>query len=647
MSSRKPEEATGCRSEVSDLTTWRLAPRVGILAFCSLFLVLSLGAASADEQSGSPPKQPAPKLAAMPHDTHHPARGEDRAEELERLTNRVSKALPPSPAIPVAHKNYIDEYIFRKIRQDEVPHALLCSDTEFLRRVSLDLTGRLPEPGKIREFVKDSDPRKREKLVDAIMATSMKGAVAKPSTPFLDRWAYFFSDLFRVNSLMGPGRTLFHHHIYDFLAINQPYDEFVRGLLTATTTSNHNSAPANFLIRFYVDQPDQTTVNHEDTYDELAIRTTKMFLGVNVECISCHDGARHLEKINLWLTGRQRPDLWRQAAFFGKVRMYRPYGDLVDEFVLSNGGTGYNTSSQSVLRLPRYEADTTPTFLLTGEKPRSGEDPREAYARMLTGHIQFARATANRIWAELFGVGIVDPPLDFDLARYGPEAKPAAPWPPQTIHAELLDALAKDFQAHHFDLRYLIRLMVTSSAYQLSHRVDGPWKPEYTGYFARRLVRRLPAEQVWDAISQATGVFSEMNSGDFGAKVKYVMQTVSPEDLDPKVHSLLANFGLDDRGLGVKSLGSSIVQSSILLNSELVKEKIRMQEKGRLHDLLNAEPPKTNAEIVEELFLAELSRFPSKEELEFGARLLAEHHAQGAEDLLWLLINRPEFILNY
>ncbi len=618
--------------------------RLSIFGTFLLLIVLPCAAVMGQSQS------------ARPRDMHHPERDQGRAEELERLTNRLSKTLPPSPAIPIAERNYIDEYIFGKISHDKIPHALLCSDTEFVRRVSLDLTGRLPEPDRIREFIKNSDPQKRDKLVDALMATSTKGVTKKPSTPFLDRWAYFFSDLFRVNALMNRGRTLFYHHIYNFLAINQPYDEFVRGLLTATTASNFNSAPANFLIRFYVDEPDQSTVNHEDTYDELAIRTTKMFLGINLECISCHSGAHHLEKINLWLTERERTDLWKQAAFFGKVRMYRPYGDLVDEFVLSNEGKGYNIKSQSVLRLPRYETDTTPTFLLTGEKPRPGEDPREAYARMITGHVQFARATVNLIWAELFGIGIVDPPLDFDLARYGPNVKIPEPWAPQTIHAELLDALARDFQEHHFDLRYLIRLMVTSSAYQLSHRFEAPWKPEYVSYFARRLVRRLPAEQVWDALSQATGVFNEMNSGDYGEvggekvkgeKVKYVIQTVSPDDLDPKLRRLLASFGLDDRTLGTKSLGSSVVQSAILLNSGLVKEKIRIQEKNRLYNLLNAEPQKPNAEIVEELFLATLSRFPLKEEAVFGARLLAEHHSQGAEDLLWVLINKPEFLLNY
>ena len=176
-----------------------------------------------------------PKHTAMPHDSHHSMDPESRADEPEDLTRRVSNALPPSKPLPVEERNYIDKYIFQKIRQDKIPHASLCSDTEFLRRVSLDLTGRLPEPEKIREFVKDPDPHKREKLVEAIMATSTKGVVTRPSTPFLDRWAYFFCDLFHVNGLTGKGRTLFYHYIYDSLVVNQPYDQLVREILTTTT----------------------------------------------------------------------------------------------------------------------------------------------------------------------------------------------------------------------------------------------------------------------------------------------------------------------------------------------------------------------------------------------------------------------------
>ncbi len=615
--------------------------KIAVLPVAGLLLgLLPLGA-----QSG-----PGGKANPIPNDPRHAAGPEARTDHLARFTESVSGNLPESDTVPATVHNYIDEYVFQILERDHIPRTGLCSDVEFLRRVRIDLAGRPPEPDKIREFVKDKDPKKRERLIDSIMATSTKGVTAKPSTPFLDRWTYFFADLFSVGNYNGRGRTLFHNYIYDALLVNQPYDEFVRGLLTATTRSSHNSAEGNFLIRYYVDEPDQSTINHEDYYDELAIRTGRMFLGINLECVSCHGGKGHLEKINLWLTGLKRDDLWKQAAFFSKLKLYRPYGDLLDEFVLTNDGKGYyDSSNHSVLRIPRYKAEVSPTFILTGEHPRSGEDPRDAFARMVTTNIQFARATVNMFWAELFGAGIVDPPTAFDLARYGKDAKTLpAGWTPQTVYSDLLDRMARDFQEHHFDVRYLLRLITGSATYQLSSRVEGPWKAQYASYFGRHLVHRLTAEAIWDTLSQATGVFDEYSAGDFGTKVKYVMQTVSPDDIPSKVLKALSSFGLVDRVLGNRSLTPSTVQSSILLNGEQVKQKLHADAKGsRLGALLNADPPKSNSQIVEELFLATLARYPTPQESAFGMNLLAERHAQGGEDLLWVLINKPEFQLNY
>ncbi len=585
-----------------------------------------------------------PQKPRPPADPNHPTAIESKAAELGRFTRDSLKDLPASAGASAAASNYIDEAIFARIRKDGIPLAPLCSDAEYLRRVSLDLGGRLPDPAAIRKFVDDPDPAKREKVIDTMLVTSTKTVTAKPSTPFLDRWTYFFADLLRVNNLLGGGRALFHQHIYNFLTANQPYDAFVRELLTASTRSNHYSAPVNYLVRFYIDLPDQITISHEDTYDEWAIHSTRMFLGVNVECISCHDGKGHLEKINTWLAGKKRSDVWRQAAFFSKVKMVRAYGDLWDEFVVDNGGKGrYDTSSASVIRPRRFAQDTTPAFLLTGEHPQPNEDPREAYARMLTGDPQFARATVNLIWAELFGLGIVDPPLDFDLARYAAGGY---------LHSELLDRLAADFRDHRYNVRYLLKLLLSSSAYQLSHRLshaadESRWKPEYVNYFSRRLVRRMPAEQFWDALSEATGVYEAIPVGPRDSKVKFVMQTASPDDLPGPLHRVLSGFGLDDRKLGVKNLNPSMVQASILLNNELVKKKTSVETPGRLRNLLQSEPPRTNQQVVEELFLATLTRLPSPAEAAFGEKLLSEQHTRGAEDLLWALINKPEFVLNY
>jgi hypothetical protein len=395
------------------------------------------------------------------------------------------------------------------------------------------------------------------------------------------------------------------------------------------------------LARDYVNETDDSIINNEDTYDQWVISSYKVFLGINVECISCHGGKGHLEKINGWLAGKSREDFWRQAAFFSKSRLWRPFGDY-SNFALTDDGAGYDLTRHSVTRMQRYRTDVSPVFLLTGEKPRPGEDLRQAYARMLTDNPQFAKATVNLIWAELFGTGIVDPPFAFDLDA-----------PKQATNPELLEALAKDFQEHKYDLRYLIRLMVTSSAYQLSSRFDGEWKPEYSRYFARHLVRRLPAVEIWDAICQSTGLFLEIPILRSDRKVKYVQQMIDPDDLNQKglkpLADLLASFGLNNRyAIGDDSGGTrgTVVQASILLNNPLVLERVKANKGSRLAELLQHEPPYTNAYIVEELFLATLSRFPSEQERKLAIGLVEEYRTQGAEDLLWSLVNRLEFMAN-
>jgi hypothetical protein len=582
----------------------------------------------------------------------HPESESPSLERLNKLTAEVGSktSLAGTQAVPVC--NFIDEFIFSKMRRDGIPHAGLSTDAEFLRRVALDLTGRLPEPELIRTFLANKDPAKREKMVDELLATPIEGRLDKPETPFVDKWTYFFGDLFRNSAaeLGARGRNLLRDYIYDALLLNVPYDRVVRELLTARTRDNWLDAAANFLLRDHVDDFNDLMINLTDSYDEMAISSSRYFLGVNLECVSCHDGQGHLEKINLWLSRVRRPQLWRQGAFFSNISMSRNFG-IGNEYELVDEGGHYDVTSRSVRRMPRYPTDLSPKFLLTGEQPREGEPWRDAYARLLIGNPQFARATVNLVWAELMGVGIVDPPLDFDLARLDPANPPPAPWTIQPSHPELLEALAKDFREHHHDLRRLIRLIVTSSAYQLSSHFDGEWKASYGQYFARHFVRRLPAEEIADAISQATGIFPSISINDANVKVKYIMQARSSEDfggreLEP-LRLLLASFGQADRDKTDRDLTGSTVQAATLLNSKFVNDRVRAQGSGRVYQLLSRNPALSNQEIIEEMFLAFLARPPRIAEMTIAVRALEQRHSQALEDLAWSLINKPEFVYNY
>lgn len=593
----------------------------------------------------------------------HPSEPKPQRADKSKLTDEVSAKLPVGARSPVKRQNFIDDYIFGAMERDHVPHAPLASDEVFLRRVSLDLTGRIPEPEVLQKFVSDTDPDKRQKFIDSIIEPDRYQF--QPSDPFVDRWSYWFNDLYGNNGgdLGIAGRNIFYDYITTSLRLNIPYDRMAREMLTASALTNFFSGPVNFLTRFHVDDASGNQVAHEDSCDEMAIQTAKIFLGLNIECISCHNGANHLEKINLWLSQRKREELWREAAFFGNLSIYRPppRGQEFTMVELPVGydteaypikvKLGYDTSADSVVRMPRWKADVYPAFLLDGEKPQAGEPLRQGLARMITSNPQFARATVNYVWAELMGVGIVDPPESFDLSRQDPANPPPAPWSVQPSNPALLDALAKDFVAHGYDLRHLIKLITKSSAYQLSSVFDGEWKPDYARYFARHFVRRLSAEELFDAIAQSTDTFPSIPIAGTPIKVKRVMQIRSPEDLGggdlAELGRFLGYFGQSNRSRGVKSLQGNMIQASLLLNSKIVKERIQAKPGTRLAKLLNADPPLSNEKIVDELFLATLSRHPSASEKRVAIAQAAKYRNAGAEDVLWGLINKLDFIFNY
>ncbi len=552
------------------------------------------------------------------------------------------------PVLCADEPSLIDRHIFAKAQAERIPVAALSSDPEFLRRVYLDVTGRLPDPAVARKFLADSSPDKRAKAIEALFPVlPVSGMRSVDQAPFLDRWTYFFSDLFRNGQLLQEGINSFYDYIYKSLTLNVPYDEFVRDMITASTVSTWSDGAANFIARSHVFEGDGYQMNHEDTADEIAINTTKLFLGVNLECISCHDGANHLEKVNLWLAGRKRAEMFRQASFFGKTFVDPAYGRF-PHFFVKDTRAGYDLSTRSSLRPPRNKkADVTPTFLLTGEHPLPGENLRQSYARQLTAHPQFARATVNLFWAELMGQGIVESPFDFDLARQDPQNPPPAPWTVQPSHPELLEELAADFRAHNFDFRRLLKQIVSSRAYQLSAHAPSAWKSTYDSSFARRLTRRMSAEQTWDAVAQVGGLTQSYKVTYSDKKAASVMQARSPQDIektDKATFTALQAFGQCDRYAIQASLKPTMTQSAILMNDRVIRDRVKVAKGSRLETLLRAEPGRPNGEVVDELYLAALSRFPTAKEREMGVEVLREYREQGAEDLIWVLLNRLDFL---
>ncbi len=224
-------------------------------------------------------------------------------------------------------------------------------------------------------------------------------------------------------------------------------------------------------------------------------------------CISCHDGAHHLEQVNLFLTSKTRENFFQQASFFGKTRMLVNWENGFQantEYTVDDVEPGYPTKGESIVRVPRWGGDNTPTFILNGKAANPERLPRDELARFITEDIQFARATTSRIWSELMGFGIVEQVEDFDLARYYPDQDIPDGWTVQPSNPYLLDDLAKDFQKVNLSFEHLVRTIMKSSAYQLSSKFDGEWKPEYASYYPRKFVRILSGPEMHDAITVAT-----------------------------------------------------------------------------------------------------------------------------------------------
>lgn len=612
------------------------------LPFISLILC-SIWVVGADTQRKKPREE------SMSSDrfaeAHAPLFQSRKAKDPGPLTERVVKALsvtgPVGRTYRPVPRNLIDLHLFAKMQRDGVPHAPLASDHEFLRRVTLDLTGRIPSPEEIKAFVSNPDPAKRDKLLDRLLQ----------SDAYVDKWAYFFMDLFRANGKMGRGQNLFHYWMKENLQVDRPYDDMVRSIIAASAKSNHVVAASNVIAREHVQgkaQPDDGEdlgmVQQLDTDDELAVLYGKVFLGINLSCVSCHDGAGHLEKVNVWLSRKTRSEFFQNSAFLGRTRYLMYWEDgkpQSGEFLIDDRNPGYNTEGPSMIRVPRFGGPNNPAFILTGERPKAGGEPREELGRMLTSHPQFARATVNLFWAKLMGLGIVEPYDEFDLARQDPRKLPTG-WELQPSHPELLEAMAGDFRNSGYSLRHLLRTICRSNAYQLSARFDREWKESYTKYYARKFVRLLSAEELHDAIvlvtgrpgsfkygSEKLGMAMQLSGPSGGGDVKYFMQT----------------FGQSNRNNPPKPLAGSPLQPLLLMQSPVVNDRVTAGKDSRLQKLLDSNTD--DSIVVDEMFLATLARFPSREEKEVALSALAKNRAEGAQNLQWALINLVEFFFNY
>ena len=496
----------------------------------------------------------------------------------------------------LSQHNYIDEQIDAKLRRLKIQPSEAASDAVFARRVYLDLTGIPPTPEQTRAFLQDPDSSrsKRSRLIEDLVG----------SPAYIDHWSLKWGDLLQSNRkhLGEKGMWAFRQWIRDAIATNQPYDDFVRELLTSVG-STFQSPAANFF-----------RVNDDP---KLAMETTtQLFLGVRMVCAQCHD-----HPFERWTQNQY----FQLAAFFAAVGM-KPGFDSDEQIV-------YLKRDDTDFLHPKTNKPVAPEYLLASAgMPEIGAfgDSRKALAQWLTSEKNpyFAKAIANRVWSYFFGRGIIEP-VD-DIRGSNPPVNPA-----------LLEALEKDFVASGFDLQHLIRTIVGSRTYQAAMEAN-EWNEADEINFSRFQPRRLPAESLLDAMTIATG-----SRPDFPE----VPEDFNAQQLpDPHVDAggFLNMFGRPERESPCeceRRNDLSLPLAMSLVNGPTLADAVANPE-GRIAKAILA--GRTDRELLEELYLASLGRFPTPAEMDQAITYLGSSpgRAAKAQDLLWALINSNSFLFN-
>ena len=592
-------------------------------------------------------------IAGDPHCPRYP--DAVRAEQMELLDldrsfqahSRRAIFNNVGPRQNSSRTNLVDQHLFAKMAKDNVRSAPASTDAEFVRRIHIDLTGRIPAAEVVEAFLADNAPDKRFQLTDQLLNGP---AYADQLTTF---WANKFKVTRSHESIGTLGRNTFYEWLRQSMAADRPYDSLVRELLSAA--GEVDSVPGTQFFARWMDVNGPV----QDSWDDITDKITTTFLGFKTECISCHNGRAHLEKINLYLTKRSRTQFWKMSAWLSRTAFVRWSDDNIGfrPRVIINDRT-YGSYSGSVStgnpgnRPARLGAVVEPEFILTGAQPKSSEWRRD-YAAILTADKQFARATVNHIWAYLFSHGIVDPPEAWDFERTDPKRPPPGDWPIQNTHPELLEALADFFIQNNYQFKPLFRLLVNSDAYQLSSRYEGKWEPAFVKYFAKHEPRRLSAEELYDSLTTATRTEQPMIALGITRTLTYANQL--PDPTEPSTDFRVTDF-MNQAGRGNWLTIDRSSEPTILgllysmndtqnVNRSLGNASAAVSSRNRVLQIDGS--PVNDEEAIRRMFLGTLSRLPSEAETAKVLAFRSGLRAQWLSDLQWALLNKLDFIFNY
>ncbi len=576
-----------------------------------------------------------------------------RVSRLDAFTrSTLSAASVPAKSMP--QRNFIDNIIFTQLAAANKPSAALSSDEEFLRRITLDLTGRIPSAADIRAFEADATLNKRDIRIEALLY----------SPEFTDKWTMWLGDLLQnvsssVNVQPGAGgRDAFYNYLRSAVDGGTSFRDIAYSVVTAIgdTSDDANGGPANYV--YHMQTPGGPV---QDSFDTMMARTGDAFLGnTYFDCVLCHNGSGHLDSISLWGSKVTRIQAEQMAAHFSRINYNVPrtnptLGDpmynswrVLDK---TSGSYDLNTTyGNRPVRAALGQVKTLTPVYLTGATPGSTQNWRDAFAQQMLADPMFARNFANRMFKAFFNLGLVDPVDNMDPARLDPNQPPPAPWALQAAIPQLLERLSQEAIARNYQLRDFMRVLVQSNAYQLSAEYAAPWDITMIPLYARHYPRRLDAEEVHDAIAKATGIPGNYNvNGASAPLIQWAMQLPDPLAPSGGGANLLNAFLRGNRDTAKRSSDASVVQRLTVMNDNFVIGRVKMAASPELQAV--AKLTDNNA-AVEEMYLTFLSRMPTAAERASSLKYLAAATSttlrnSAIEDLSWALINQVDFLYSY
>jgi len=587
---------------------------------------------------------------------------------LYRGSVQALRVLVPTPAQPggypkVPEVNFIDKEVFAKLKMMNVIPSDLASDATFLRRVYIDTTGQIPTPDDVREFLADTDPKKREKVITKLLTHPLHAAI----------WATKLSDVTGNNTqaLENPQPTqpkrsqMWHDWLRKRIADNVPYDQMVRDIVTATSLDGQKPEEWLEFVKkideqsaksFTTDYPEKKTLDlfwrrqQQVPIEQWGEKVAAAFLGVRLECAQCHKHPTdRWTQDEYWAFA----NLFTQVSFVANQFSSTDLKKAVDEVNKARRESAPKANNNNILLIrelfvspaakgakpnPATGRAPTPKALGGPEIPvKAGEDTRVKLAEWMTSPENpfFARSFVNRVWAHYFGVGLVNPVDDFSLAN-------------SPTNSRLLDALAAEFIKTGYDLRKLETSILMSRTYQLDYATNDTNKFDKNN-FSHSYVRALMAEQVVDVLNAALGVSENYTGPDEPLSGKKIVEVGSSRVQNPNLAYALRIFGRPPRTTACdceRAAEPALPQTLFRMTDASILAKF-IDKKGRIATL--AASKLSNEELADEVFLATLSRLPNPDQKASAAEAIktAKTRAEGITDVIWALVNTREFILNH